>query len=151
MFGGKKRRHREETLQWMHMICPAITSRDLKLFGVLMKFFIDKSYDGGATPQETALCLGSLYFIEIVRCAEVGDLKYCRLMAPYAAWVGACADYIVNNVDFLTGDNRPKVADALERAKNLKMLPDHSASLGEAIDFLKGVAIEIRSRSSAQP
>jgi hypothetical protein len=138
MFGlGKKKAFRTEAIRLMYLWVPAMGKRDLELFGVLMKHHFDGLYAEKSAPHVAALTIGGLFFLQVVQSAKAKDQAYFKYMAPYAAWLGACAEHVLKNTDFLTDEIRPEVERALLEAQSLYLPSQGETTLGEEIEIVK--------------
>lgn len=137
MFGRKKKLFRDEVVNLMFMWVPTIAERELHLFGVLMEKQINILYAKNIPSHEVALTIGGMYFTEVVRCAKAGDVEYFKYMEPYSAWLGACADHVLNKTDWLTDEFRSEVEHSLEEAKSLFLPMQKELTLSEQIDVEK--------------
>lgn len=138
MFGlGNKKAFRTEVINLMFIWVPAIEERDLKLFGVLMKHHLDGLYAAKTAPHEAALTIGGLFFLQVVQSAKAEDQAYFKYMTPYVGWLGACAEHVLNNTDFLTDEIRPEVERALLEAQSLYLPSQEERTLGEEIEIAK--------------
>jgi hypothetical protein len=152
MFGlGKKKKFRTEALQQMFIWVPTLKERDLNLFGVLMKHQFDSLYDEGMTSGQAALTVGGLQFIQVVASAERADTKYFKYMTTYSGWLGACADHVLNNTDFLSDRSRETVNFALEKAKALYLPSNPEVTLGQLIENQKLMLSTIKRLIGAAP